>query len=350
MKPTFRELLGLSGELPGRGCLIIGEVAQAHDGSLGTAHAFIDAIADAGADAVKFQTHIAAAESTKDEPWRVKFSQQDETRYDYWKRMEFTEPQWRGLRAHALERGLLFLSSPFSPQAVHLLRDVGVSAWKVASGEIMNAAMFEAMAATELPFIVSSGISPMAELDQVVERITARGLELAMLQCTTAYPCPAEKVGLNVIEDFQNRYNCYIGLSDHSGTPFPGIAAATLGIDVLEVHVTLNRRMFGPDVPASVTVEELMQLTQGVRFVEKMVAHPVDKDATAAELRSLRTVFTKSLVAARDLHKGSVLREGDLVSKKPGTGIPDTKLGELLNKTLLRDLRADEQIRADDVS
>src|SRR5262245_47314016 len=114
---------------PGRPCTVIGEVAQAHDGSLGQAHAFIDAIADAGADAVKFQTHIAAAESTPSEPWRKKFSLQDETRYDYWRRMEFTEPQWHGLKQHADERGLSFLSSPFSLPAVDLLERVGVAGW-----------------------------------------------------------------------------------------------------------------------------------------------------------------------------------------------------------------------------
>ena len=112
----------------GKPCMIIAEVAQAHDGSLGTAHAYIDAVADCGADAVKFQTHIAAAESTPDEPWRIKFSPQDATRYDYWKRMEFTEAQWDGLKHHADERGLLFLSSPFSFEAVDLLDRVGVAA------------------------------------------------------------------------------------------------------------------------------------------------------------------------------------------------------------------------------
>ncbi|MGC8917653.1 MAG: N-acetylneuraminate synthase family protein, partial [Thermoanaerobaculum sp.] len=112
--------------------LVIAEVAQAHDGSLGLAHAFIDAAADAGASAIKFQTHIAAAESTLGEPWRVKFSPQDRTRYDYWRRMEFTEEQWVGLREHAEERGLYFLSSPFSVEAVELLERVGVAAWKVA--------------------------------------------------------------------------------------------------------------------------------------------------------------------------------------------------------------------------
>src|SRR3954471_18592458 len=119
-----------------QGCLVIGEVAQAHDGSVGFAHAFVDAIADAGADAVKFQTHIAAAESTPSEPWRVQFSKQDATRYDYWRRMEFTEAQWKELAEHAAERELLFLSSAFSVEAVELLQRIGMRAWKVASGEV----------------------------------------------------------------------------------------------------------------------------------------------------------------------------------------------------------------------
>src|SRR4029077_7411686 len=113
---------------PGQPCLIIAEIAQAHDGSLGTAHAYVDAVAHAGADAIKFQTHIAAAESTHSEQFRVRFSPQDATRYDYWKRMEFTEEQWRGLGDHARERGLLFLSTPFSMAAVELLERLDMPA------------------------------------------------------------------------------------------------------------------------------------------------------------------------------------------------------------------------------
>ena len=141
MSPDFK--IGGHSVGTGKPCLIIAEVAQAHDGSLGTAHAFIDAIAGAGADAVKFQTHIAAAESTPDEPWRVKFSPQDATRFDYWKRMEFTEEQWKGLKQHADECELIFLSSPFSFEAVDLLDRVGVAAWKVPSGETANAPMLD---------------------------------------------------------------------------------------------------------------------------------------------------------------------------------------------------------------
>ncbi len=171
---------------------IVGEVAQAHDGSLGMAHAFIDAIAKSGADAVKFQTHIAAAESTPAEPWRVKFSYQDATRYDYWKRMEFTEAQWRELKQHADERNLLFLSSPFSLEAVDMLQRIGIPAWKVASGEISNVPMLEKMLATGLPIILSSGMSPFRELEARVRQVQEAGNDLAILQCTSMYPTPPE--------------------------------------------------------------------------------------------------------------------------------------------------------------
>lgn len=329
-------------QLFGGQCLIIGEVAQAHDGSVGMAHAFIDAIASAGADAVKLQTHIAAAESTPAEPWRVKFSPQDATRYDYWKRMEFTEEQWRGLAQHASERGLLFLSSPFSVEAVELLSRVGIVAWKIPSGEVSTKPMFERMAETGLPFILSTGMSPLAEIDAAVDWVKAKGLPLAVLQCTSAYPCPPEEVGLNMLAFFRERYGCLVGLSDHSGTIYPGLVAAALGIEVLEVHVTLSREMFGPDVPASVTTAELRQLVKGVRFIERMRANPVDKDGVAREMAPLRDLFTKSVVARADLSAGTVLQAHHLTTKKPGTGIPATRLPELLGRRLRCDVVADQ--------
>lgn len=335
---------------PGEPCLVIGEVAQAHDGSLGTAHAYIDAIADAGAGAVKFQTHLAAAESTPGEPWRVKFSPQDATRYDYWRRMEFSEEQWVGLKRHADERGLIFLSSPFSVEAVELLARVGVPAWKVASGEVNNEVLLDRMAATGLPVLLSTGMSPFAEIDAAVERIKGHGAPVVLFQCSTAYPCPPEQVGLNVIGELRERYGCAVGLSDHSGTLYPGLAAATLGIQALEVHVTFSRQAFGPDVPASLTPDELGRLVEGVRFIEAMNAHPIDKDHMAGELEPLRRLFTKSLVARRALAAGHVLAEADLALKKPGTGIPAARLAELVGRRLARDVAADALLSEDDLA
>ncbi len=334
---------------PSDRCFIIGEVAQSHDGSLGCAHAFIEAIAKAGADAVKFQTHIAAAESTPAEPWRVKFSRQDASRYDYWKRMEFSEEQWHGLKEHAEERGLYFLSSPFSVEAVELLSRVGVAAWKVASGEVNNLEMFERMAATGLPFLLSTGMSRIAEIDEAVALLKKRGLEFVLMQCTSAYPCPPEKVGLNLLNYFRERYGCYVGLSDHSGVIYPGLAAATLGISVLEVHVAFSREMFGPDVPASLTTAELKQLVEGVRYIEQMRAHPVDKDALATEAEPLRQLFMKSVVARIDIPEGVRLTREHLAAKKPGTGIPAAKMHQLLGRRVRRAIPADTLLREDDL-
>ena len=351
MSINFKEFLNSSPGQPRatEGCLIIGEVAQAHDGSLGTAHAYIDAIANAGADAVKFQTHIAAAESTPAEPWRVKFSPQDDTRYEYWQRMEFTEEQWHGLKKHADERGLWFLSSPFSTEAVELLSRVGVAAWKIASGEVNNPPMFQRMAASGLPILVSSGMSTLDELDEAVRQVQAHNLPLGVLQCTSAYPCPPEKIGLNLLSFFRERYGCAVGLSDHSGTIYPGLAAASLGCEVLEIHVTFSREMFGPDVPASVTTTELRQLVEGIRFIEKMKASPVDKDALASEMAPLRNLFTKSIVARLDLPAGTMLSEEHLALKKPGTGIPASKLERVVNRRLKRAVTADTLLSEDDI-
>jgi N-acetylneuraminate synthase len=333
----------------GRPCLIIAEVAQAHDGSLGAAHAYIDAIAGAGAHAVKFQTHIAEAESTPEEPWRVKFSPQDATRFDYWKRMEFSEKQWIGLKQHADENGLVFLSSPFSFEAVDLLERVGVAAWKVPSGETANLPMLDRMAATGLPLILSTGMSPMDEIDTAVELIRSRDMEPTVLQCTTDYPCPPEKVGLNLIADFRERYGCPVGLSDHSGTIYPGLAAATLGIEMLEVHVTLSREMFGPDVPASITTDELRGLAEGIRFIETMNAHPVNKEEVARDLKPLRDMFTKSVVARENLKAGTLLRNEHLALKKPGTGIPAARLPEVVGRRLKMAVKANAMISEDDL-
>lgn len=346
---TSKQPTWLHDPSPEATCAVIAEVAQAHDGSLGTAHAFIDAVAETGADAIKFQTHIAAAESTAAEPWRRKFSLQDATRYDYWRRMEFTEEQWRGLKDHAAERGLLFLSSPFSLEAFELLDRVGVAAWKVASGEINNTPVLDAILGNGLPIILSTGMSPLHEVDAAVERVKRSGLPLAVLQCTSMYPCPADQVGLNVIEEFRRRYACAVGLSDHSAVIYPGLAAAALGIQVLEVHVTLNRRMFGPDVIASITPEELSQLVAGVKYIETMRSHPVDKSSPPDAVTPLRGIFMKSVVAARDLETGTLLSAEHLTTKKPGSGIPAARLPSLLGRRLRRSVPRDALLNEDDL-
>lgn len=322
-------------------CTLIAEVAQAHDGSLGMAHAFIDAAAKAQADAIKFQTHIAEAESTVHEPWRTRLNTQDSTRLDYWRRMEFSETQWGELKKHAEHEGLLFISSPFSIEAVELLKRVGVAGWKIASGEITNCPMLEAVCDTGLAVILSSGMSPLAEVAKAVAQVQSHGNPLAVLQCTSLYPTPPEAVGLNVLDEFRDRFGCAVGLSDHSAVIFPGLGAAMKGAQVIEVHITLSRDAFGPDVVASLTPQEIAELVRGVRYIEAMLENPVDKSVPDEQTVSLRAIFMKSLTPARDLAKGTVLERDDLRLKKPGTGIPADAFEKVIGMRLKFDVIKD---------
>lgn len=333
---------------PASPCFIIGEIAQAHDGSLGMAHAYIDAIADAGADAVKFQTHIASEESSALDTWRVKFSQQDATRYDYWKRMQFTPEQWSDLKQHAEDKGLVFLSSPFSLCAIDLLERLGMTAWKVASGEVTNRLFLDAIIATKKPVLVSSGMSYLAELDATVTHLKTAGSPLAVFQCTTAYPCPPEKIGLNLVTDYAQRYQCPVGLSDHSGTPYPSLAATTLGAKFIEVHVTFSREMFGPDVSASLTTDEFKKLVEGIRFIETSLAHPMEKDSLASELDTLRRMFRQGLVAAIDLPAGTIIDRSHLSCRKPCHGISASDVQSVTGRKLKRAVKAVQFLSLED--
>jgi len=314
---------------------VIAEVALSHDGSLGLAHAFIDAVARTGVDAIKYQTHIAEAESSALETFRVQFSKADATRYDYWRRTEFTEAQWVGLKEHAEEKGLVFLSSPFSIEAVNLLDRIGVAAWKVPSGETGSRRMLERMARTGRPMLVSTGMSAYGEVDEIVKRLDALcAKRYAVFQSTTQYPTPPEVVGMNVLGEYMRRYDCPIGLSDHSGTIFPSLIACWRGARLIEVHVTLSRDMSGPDLSSSLTVDQLTLLVQGIRFVHTMRSNPVIKDVIAAEKGELRRLYGKSAIATRTLKVGEIVNEQDITFRKPGHGLSERTFDAYLGRKL----------------
>jgi N,N'-diacetyllegionaminate synthase len=333
----------------GHPAFIIAEVAQAHDGSLGAAHAYIDAAADAGVDAVKFQTHIAGAESTLDEPFRVKFSRQDQTRYEYWRRMEFTLEQWRGLAGHARERGLVFLSSPFSVEAVEMLENLDMAAWKIGSGETVSGDILDAVVSTGKPVLLSTGMSTYPEIDGIVGRLRDKGSGFALFQCTSKYPVPLSEVGLNVIEEMKTRYRCPVGLSDHSGSVFPALAAMALGADMIEAHIVFDKRMFGPDTPASLTVEDFRLLCAARDAFYEMRSNPVQKNRLAESMEAMRSAFAKSLAPVRDLPAGTVLSADMLTAKKPATGIPAARVDDVAGKKLKRQVSCNRVLHWEDL-
>ncbi len=328
---------------------LIAEVAQAHDGSLGFAHAFIDAAAEAGADAIKFQTHFADEESTRDEQFRVKFSKQDASRFDYWKRMEFTDEQWAGLAGHAREKKLAFISSAFSMRAVELLERLGMPTWKVASGEVLSPGFLQRLAATGKPVLLSSGMSPYREIEAAFNLLRDTGAPVAILQCTSRYPTQLPDVGLNVIDELRRRFGCPVGLSDHSGQVYPALIAMARGANIIEAHITLDKRMFGPDVSSSLTVEEFGLLARTRDAMAEMDANPVDKDAMAGEMAGMRELFQKSVAARTPLLAGTLLTRDMLTTKKPATGIPAGEIERVVGRKLSRAVEPDRVLNWSDL-
>lgn len=329
--------------------LVVAEIAQAHDGSLGILHSFIDAVADAGVDVVKFQMHIAEAESSEFEPFRVNFSYEDKTRYDYWQRMSFTESQWAEIKTHCERRDLEFLCSPFSIAAVDMLERLDVKRYKIGAGEVGNLLMLKKIAETGKAILLSSGMSDYDEIDKTIGFLKPFGNPLTLLQCCSKYPTSPEDVGLNVIQEFQKRYRIPIGLSDHSGTVFPALAAVTLGATVVEAHVTFDRRMFGPDASSSLTIDDLKLMVEGVRWLERSLNNPVDKSDNG-QFSEMKKIFEKSLAVNKDLEEGDVIQEGDLETKKPaGMGIAPVNYHEIIGKKLRNGKRKNDFMKAEDV-
>ena len=313
---------------------LIAEIAQAHEGSLGILHSYIDAVSKTGVQAIKFQMHIAEAESSVHEPFRVKFSKEDDTRFDYWKRMQFSIDQWKGIKTHCDEVGLDFICSPFSNLAVDWLEEIGVKIYKIGSGEVNNLLLLEKICATGKPIIISSGMSSFEELDKTVSFLKSKNAQFSILQCTTAYPTKPEQFGLNVIKELKDRYDVPIGFSDHSAKVATGIAAVALGAEILEFHVVFHRDIFGPDAIASLTIEETKLLVESVHEIQLSMDNPIDKNNNN-QFKELKSIFEKSLAVNKDLPINHVITFDDLESKKPkGFGISATDFCKVIGKKL----------------
>jgi N,N'-diacetyllegionaminate synthase len=321
--------------------MIIAEIAQAHDGSVGILHSYIDALASTGVDAVKFQTHIAEAESSQHETFRVPFSYVDKTRFNYWKRMELSLEQWKEVRNHCYEVGLKFISSPFSCKAIDVLEASEVDMYKVGSGEVNNHLLLEKIAETGKPVILSSGMSTLCELDAAVSIYTSRDIPVSVLQCTTAYPTAPEQWQLHIIKTLKCRYhNIKIGYSDHSGDIISCIAATALGADILEFHVVFDKRMFGPDAKASLEIDEVARLVNGVKQLRASLSVESTKDEQAQRVTDLKKLFGKSLSVNKDLAAGHTITFNDLEAKKPyGFGIAPSEYKNLIGKKVVRPLK-----------
>lgn len=325
---------------------IVAEVGSVHDGSFGNAMRLIDVAAEYGANVVKFQTHIAEAETLYEAPMPAYFK--GEPRYEYFERTAFDFSQWQDLKSHCKDVGVEFLSSPFSIAAVELLEKLDVARYKIPSGEVTNLPYLEIIAQTHKPIVLSSGMSSWEELDNAVNMVLKYHNNLTVLQCTSEYPCPYEQVGLNVMLEMKKRYNLPVGLSDHTLTIYASLAAVTLGAALIERHLTFSRLMYGSDARHSLEPEQFANMVQGIRAIETMLASKVDKHSVERFV-TMKETFEKSLVSLIDIPAGTIITEAMIGIKKPGTGIPAGQFNETIGKKVRNFIPKDTLLNEQDL-
>jgi N,N'-diacetyllegionaminate synthase len=323
-------------------CFVIAEAGVNHNGDVALAHRLVDAAADAGVDAVKFQTFdpdLLASEAAPKAAYQVRTTGGGESQRDMLRKLALSRPAHAELKRHAEERGLCFLSSPFDESAADFLEELGVPAFKVPSGELTNLPFLAHLARKGRPLLVSTGMSTLDEVVEAMATIAAAGpAAVALFHCTSSYPAPADAVNLRAMATLRARLAVPVGYSDHTlGRAIP-IAAVALGAELLEKHLTLDRALPGPDHAASIEPGELAALCADLRLVEAGLGNG-DKVPHACELDT-RAVARKSLLVARAVSAGAVVGAGDLRASRPGTGLSPARLSEVLGRRARRQLPA----------
>jgi N-acetylneuraminate synthase len=327
---------------PGLPCLVIAEAGVNHNGSLDMALRLVDAAKEAGADIVKFQTFKSEAVVTPLAPkaaYQAQNTGGGESQLEMIKKLELPDEAFWRIQAHCQERGVVFLSTPFDFASADLLEAMAVPAFKVPSGEITNYPLLTHIARKGKPLIVSTGMSNLDEVAAAMDVIDAAGnTEVALLHCVSNYPADPGSVNLRAMKTLEERFSVPVGYSDHTeGITIP-IGAAALGACILEKHFTLDRTLPGPDHRASLEPRELAAMVRSIKDVQAALGDGAKRPA--AEELNTAAVARRSLVAACDLHAGTVLTQTMVDIRRPGTGLPPGALKTVLGRTLNRDVVA----------
>lgn len=325
---------------------IVAEAGVNHNGNPALARRLVDAAAECGADAVKFQTFTVDALLTREAPkagYQVETTGAGESQREMLARLELGADRLAELRDRAGKHGLVFFSAPFDEASADALEALDVAVYKVPSGEITNLPLLRHIAAKGRPIILSTGMATLEEVEQAVAAIRAAGdPPLALLHCLSAYPAPVEEVNLRAMDSLASRFGYPVGFSDHTLGIEIAVAAAARGAAIIEKHLTLDKTLPGPDHRASLDVAEFSAMVRAIRSVESALGDGVKRPMPSEA--DTRRVARKSLVAARALKAGERVAAGDLASKRPGTGISPAELPRVLGLRLTRDVAADEVI------
>lgn len=324
---------------PGHPCFIIAEAGVNHDGDISKAKQLIDVAGEAGADAVKFQTFIAENVVSPSAPKAAyqKSLQQDESQLEMVKKLELSFENFSELHAYCQSKNILFLSTPFDYQSADFLVSINIQALKVASGELTNFPFLTHLARTGIPLVISTGMADLEEVEEAVNVVEKAGsTDYCLLHCVSSYPAEPQDVNLLVMDTLRSAFKVPVGFSDHTlGIEVP-IAAAALGADIIEKHFTLDRDLPGPDHRASLEPEQLKNMVTGIRKVESALGNGIKKPAKREF--EIAAVARKSLVAACNIKKGTVLSAEMVAIQRPGTGLPPSLFESILDKRVTADI------------
>lgn len=338
----------------GNKVFIIAEAGVNHNQKLDLALRLVDIAADAGADAVKFQTFRAeqlVTESGKMASYQATNIGRKMSQREMLEGVALPEEFYSPIMERCRERDILFMSTPHGgKQAVDFLESLGVKAYKIGSGDLTNYHLLDRVARTNKPVILSSGMATMAEVKDAVRFVKSRGnRKIAMLHCTTNYPCPPEEVNLLAMQTMMRELDVPVGYSDHTEGNQVAVMTATMGMAVYECHFTVDRKLPGPDHIASAEPDELKERIQAIRRVQTILGS-AKKSPNPSERNSMLTLVRKSIVAAADLEKGHKLTYDDLEAKRPGDGTSPAQYEKFLGKRLKKAKKADDQITLRDLA
>lgn len=330
---------------------VIAEAGVNHNGDADLAFRLVDAAADAGADAVKFQTFRAerlVSRAAKKAPYQVRNTGTDDSQYEMIRRLELSAELHQLIIGRCEKKSITFLSSPFDEDSADFLAGLGMSIFKIPSGEIINKNYLKHVASKGKPIILSTGMSNLSEVEQAVDWVRGAGCdELSLLHCVTEYPSPVEQVNLRAMDTLSQAFHLPVGYSDHTEGIEVTVAAVARGARIIEKHFTLSRDLPGPDHKASLEPPEFANMVRSIRNVESCLGDGI-KRAVPCEIVNM-AVARKSLVAVRTMRKGERLSFEDLSCKRPGNGIAPYLIDIVIGRMLRKDIGMDEVLTWDHV-
>ena len=341
----MRNTIKLGKRIIGEGhpVFIVAEVGVNHNGNKELAFELVRQAKKLGADCVKFQTFKAETVVTQNAPkaaYQLKVTDPKESQFDMLKKLELSADAYRRVIALSQELNIQFLATPYDFRDVDFLNDLGVGAFKIASGQLVELPFLTYVAKLGKPIILSTGMATFEEIKETVETIRRAGNDqLILLQCTTNYPSVVEEVNLRAMETMKQKLRVLVGYSDHTESHFSAFAAAALGAVVIEKHFTLDRDFPGPDQACSLEPEEFAGLVRGIREIEKALGDS-EKKPTAAELKNL-IGMRRSLAIVKDILPGAPIKKEHLAFKRPATGLPPKRMEEVIGKRAKKKIPAD---------